>query len=97
MLALLVKYVHDPRFGELVCDVGSLVIGMSRYRVLFVPLKRRILTDMYTPVLGQSPLVDSWFIRLRKKISLEIKFQQELMKTEGMLDMLFTSVALTGS
>lgn len=49
------------------------------------------------PVLGQSPLVDSWFIRLQKKISLEIKFQQELMKTKGMLDMLFTSVALTGS
>ena len=54
-------------------------------------------TEMYTPVLGQSPLVDSWFIRLRKKISLEIKFQRELMKTKGMLDMLFSSVALTGS
>ncbi|KAF9652243.1 WD40 repeat-like protein [Thelephora ganbajun] len=79
VLALLVKYVHDPRFGELVCDVGSLVI------------------EMYTPVLGQSPLIDSWFIRLRKKISLEIKFQQELMKTKGALDMLFTSVALAGS
>jgi len=79
VLALLVKYVHDPRFGELVCDVGSLVI------------------EMYSPVLGQSPLIDSWFVRLRKKISLEIKFQQELMKTKGALDMLFTSVALTGS
>jgi len=53
--------------------------------------------EMYLPVLGQSPLIDSWFIRLRKKISLEIKFQQELMKTKGALDMLFTSVALTGS
>jgi len=52
---------------------------------------------MYSPVLGQSPLIDSWFIRLRKKISLEIKFQRELMKTKGALDMLFTSVALTGS
>lgn len=27
VLALLVKYVNDPRFGEMVCDVGSLVIG----------------------------------------------------------------------
>lgn len=27
VLALLVKYVSDPRFGEMVCDVGSLVIG----------------------------------------------------------------------
>ena len=35
VLALLVKYVHDPRFGELVCDVGSLVIGMPRPRAFF--------------------------------------------------------------
>jgi len=97
VLALLVKYVHDPRFGELVCDVGSLVIGMSHPPPRFHHKITRCPTEMYSPVLGQSPLIDSWFIRLRKKISLEIKFQQELMKTKGALDMLFTSVALTGS
>ena len=52
---------------------------------------------MYSPVLGQSPLIDLWFIRLRKKISLELRLQQELLKTKGALDMLFASVALTGS
>ena len=39
VLALLVKYVHDPRFGELVCDVGSLVIGMFCSRVMFYNTK----------------------------------------------------------
>ena len=97
VLALLVKYVHDPRFGELVCDVGSLVIGVSYLHDFFASLNLGPSTEMYSPVLGQSPLIDSWFIRLRKKISLEIKFQRELMKTKGALDMLFTSVALTGS
>lgn len=43
VLALLVKYVHDPRFGELVCDVGSLVIGMLYHHVLFVLLNPRTL------------------------------------------------------
>jgi len=28
VLRLLVKYVTDPRFGEMVCDVSSVVIGM---------------------------------------------------------------------
>lgn len=27
ILRLLVKHVTDPRFGELVCDVASLLIG----------------------------------------------------------------------
>ena len=42
VLALLVKYVHDPRFGELVCDVGSLVIGTSDFYVLFTSLNHEI-------------------------------------------------------
>jgi len=45
-LALLVKYVHDPRFGELVCDVGSLVIGMSYSRGLIPPLNPGINRDV---------------------------------------------------
>jgi len=31
VLQLLLKYVNDPRFGELVCDVASIVIGMKRF------------------------------------------------------------------
>jgi U3 small nucleolar RNA-associated protein 15 len=51
---------------------------------------------MYTPVLGQSPLIDSLFLRLQKNVSMELRFQQELLKTRGALDMLFASAALVG-
>jgi U3 small nucleolar RNA-associated protein 15 len=49
---------------------------------------------MYTPVLGQSPLIDALFLRLRKKVSAELRFQKELVKTRGALDMVFASAAL---
>lgn len=52
---------------------------------------------MYTPVLGQSPLIDSLFLRLRKKVVAEIRFQKELMKTKGTLDMLFSSATLVST
>ncbi|KAJ7700141.1 WD40-repeat-containing domain protein [Mycena rosella] len=79
VLRLLVKYITDPRFGEMVCDVAGMVI------------------EMYTPVLGQSPLIDSLFLRLRKKVSAEIRFQKELLKTKGALDMvLATAASLAG-
>ncbi|KAH7914166.1 WD40 repeat-like protein [Hygrophoropsis aurantiaca] len=54
-----------------------------------------LVIDMYAPVLGQSPLIDSLFLRLRKKVLAEIRFQKELIKTKGALDMIFSSVALT--
>lgn len=54
-----------------------------------------MLVDMYTPVLGQSPLIDTLFLRLRKKVDAELKFQQELVKARGALEMLFASAALT--
>ncbi|KAL0949511.1 hypothetical protein HGRIS_009563 [Hohenbuehelia grisea] len=53
------------------------------------------LIDMYSSVLGQSPLMDSLFLRLRKKVAAEIRFQQELIKTKGALDMIFASAALS--
>ncbi|KAI6164903.1 Trp-Asp repeat-containing protein [Pisolithus thermaeus] len=68
ILRLLVKHVTDPRFGDLVCDVASLLIAL------------------YSPVFGQSPLVDSLLLRLRKK--------KELTKTKGTLEMVFSCVAL---
>ncbi|KAM6495843.1 WD40-repeat-containing domain protein [Amanita muscaria] len=73
VLRLLVKYVADPRFGQLVCDMAALVI------------------DMYGPVLGQSPLIDSLVLRLRKKIVAELRFQQELVKAKGALNMVLAS------
>lgn len=51
-------------------------------------------SDMYTPVLGQSPLVDNLFSQLRKKVKAELKFQNDLLQTKGALDMLLASVAL---
>ncbi|KAJ7129618.1 Trp-Asp repeat-containing protein [Mycena epipterygia] len=79
VLRLLVKYVTDPRFGEMVCDIAGMVI------------------EMYTPVLGQSPLIDSLFLRLRKKVSAEIRFQKELLKTKGALDMVLATAASLAS
>ncbi|KAJ3722884.1 WD40 repeat-like protein [Lentinula raphanica] len=77
ILRVLVKYVTDPRFGEMVCDVAGLVI------------------QMYTPILGQSPLIDTLFLRLRKKVQAELRFQKEIQRTKGALDMIFSAVAST--
>ncbi|TFK55918.1 WD40 repeat-like protein [Heliocybe sulcata] len=76
VLRLLLKTVNDPRFGQMACDVASLVI------------------EMYGAVLGQSPLIDSLFLRLRKKVAQELLFQKELLKTKGALDMVLASAAL---
>ncbi|KAH9951591.1 WD40 repeat-like protein [Amylocystis lapponica] len=77
ILRLLMKYVADPRFGEMVCDIAGVVI------------------EMYTPVLGQSPLIDTLFVRLQKKVAAELRFQTELVKTKGALDMLLASASLS--
>lgn len=76
MLRLLVKYVTDPRFGELVCDVASLLI------------------ELYSPVFGQSPLVDSLLLRLKKKVFDEMRLQREMVKIKGTIEMVFSCVAL---
>ncbi|KAN0126840.1 WD40 repeat-like protein [Russula decolorans] len=77
ILRLLLKYVADPRFGGLACDVGGLII------------------EMYAPVLGQSPTIDSLFLRLRRKLVAELRLQNDLVKTKGALDMLFAFAALS--
>ncbi|KAH8118572.1 WD40 repeat-like protein [Phellopilus nigrolimitatus] len=77
VLQLLVKYITDPRFGDLASSVSGIVI------------------DMYAPVLGQSPLIDALFVRLRKKVEEELRFQRELFKVKGALDMIFASSALS--
>ncbi|KAI6119301.1 Trp-Asp repeat-containing protein [Pisolithus croceorrhizus] len=65
ILRLLVKHVTDPRFGDLVCDVASLLI------------------ELYSPVFGQSPLVDSLLLRLRKKVLAENPAAEGINKNEG--------------
>ncbi|KDR83698.1 hypothetical protein GALMADRAFT_133119 [Galerina marginata CBS 339.88] len=73
ILRLLLKYVVDPRFGELAADITGIVL------------------DMYTPVIGQAPLVDALFLRLRKKVAGELRFQEEIIKTKGALMMVLSS------
>ncbi|OBZ70162.1 U3 small nucleolar RNA-associated protein 15 [Grifola frondosa] len=53
-----------------------------------------VVVEMYTPVLGQSPLIDALFVRLQKKVAAELRFQKELIKAKGALDMLLASAAL---
>ncbi|KAI0832414.1 WD40 repeat-like protein [Trametes gibbosa] len=54
-----------------------------------------VVIEMYSPVLGQSPLIDTLFVRLRKKVAAEMRFQKELVKAKGALDMLLASAALS--
>ncbi|KAG6332959.1 hypothetical protein ID866_6133 [Astraeus odoratus] len=56
-----------------------------------------ILTELYSPVFGQSPLVDSLLLRLRKKVLAENRLQKELTKVKGTLEMVFSCVALAAA
>lgn len=50
--------------------------------------------DMYTPILGQAPLIDPIVAKLQKKIEAELKFQQELIKLGGAMEMTLAQVGL---
>ncbi|TNY23388.1 WD40-repeat-containing domain protein [Rhodotorula diobovata] len=50
-----------------------------------------VLVDIYTPTLGLSPLIDTLFARLRRKLDEELDFQRELTQVQGALDMVFSS------
>ncbi|KIM20011.1 hypothetical protein M408DRAFT_79767 [Serendipita vermifera MAFF 305830] len=76
VLNLLIRHLSDPRFGEMVCDIASIVI------------------EMYSSVLGQSPIIDVLFMRLQKKLAAELKFQKEVVKLKGAVDMIIASSAL---
>ena len=97
VLRLLLKHITDPRFGEMVCDVANVVIGEPSI-VWFRShscAHALSIAEMYTPILGQSPLIDTLFVRLRKKVAAELRFQKELVKAKGALDMLLASAALS--
>jgi len=51
---------------------------------------------MYTPVLGQSPLIDELFQRLCEKVRHEIAFQKELARVLGSLQMVFARSSTSG-
>lgn len=46
---------------------------------------------MYGAVLAQSPVIDSLFLQLRRKVAAEIRFQKELVKIKGALHMILAS------
>lgn len=50
-------------------------------------------SDMYNTVLGQAPLIDALFRKLRKKIDMELKFQAQVAKAMGALTMLLATNA----
>ncbi|KAH8830956.1 WD40 repeat-like protein [Flagelloscypha sp. PMI_526] len=64
MITVLLKYVSDPRFGELVCDITKLLI------------------ELYTPLIGQSPLIDTLLLRLRKKSNKNLNSKKKSKKQE---------------
>lgn len=50
--------------------------------------------DMYASAIGQSPLIDGLFVRLRKKVKQEMLLQRELASLRGALDMILTASTL---
>jgi U3 small nucleolar RNA-associated protein 15 len=52
---------------------------------------------MYRPVIGQAPFIDGLFLRLRKKVVAEIRFQKEIMKVKGALTMILSSATTYNS
>lgn len=69
-------------------------INNPRYTSLLVDVTM-VMIDMYTAVLGQSPLIDELFMRLRAKVKLEIAFQKELQSVIGSMEMLFAKSTST--
>lgn len=89
ILSFLVRHVTDPRFGEMASDVAGVIIGKSPYAPIYTWL---IDADIYTPILGQSPLIDEMLGRIQTRVERELGFQKELMKLRGALDMTLTQV-----
>lgn len=52
-------------------------------------------TELYGPVLGQSPLIDNLFLKLKKNLDAELKLLEEMTQVKGALDMIFALSALS--
>jgi len=50
-----------------------------------------VILDLYAPVIGQSPSIDEYFLKLHRKIQSEVKFQQRLQGLLGSMDLLLAS------
>ncbi|KAG0303027.1 snoRNA-binding rRNA-processing protein [Dissophora globulifera] len=69
-------------------------INNPRYTSLLVDVTM-VMIDMYTAVLGQSPLIDELFVKLRARVKMELAFQKQLMSVVGSMEMLFAKSTST--
>ncbi|KAF9285600.1 snoRNA-binding rRNA-processing protein [Mortierella antarctica] len=69
-------------------------INNPRYTAILTDVTS-VMIDMYTPVLGQSPLIDELFVRLRTKVKQELAFQKQLLSVIGSMEMLFAKSTST--
>jgi len=67
-------------------------ITNPNYSTLLIEITNRVL-DMYTPILGQSAEIDELFVKLRAKVSTEMKLQKELQSLTGMISLIMGSIA----
>ncbi|ORY29620.1 57.7 kda trp-asp repeats-containing protein [Naematelia encephala] len=53
------------------------------------------IVDLYTPVLGRSPVLDELLAKIQDRIERELNFQRELMKLKGGLEMTLAQAAMS--
>ncbi|KAI8807889.1 WD40-repeat-containing domain protein [Cladochytrium replicatum] len=68
-------------------------IDNPRYSSLLIAVTNMVL-DMYWPVIGQSTIIDDIFTSLRFKLIQELKLQEKLMETMGLLEAILSTAAL---
>ncbi|XP_072437755.1 U3 small nucleolar RNA-associated protein 15 homolog isoform X1 [Chiloscyllium punctatum] len=51
-----------------------------------------IIVDIYSSVIGESPLVDNQFLKLQDLLEKEIDYQEELLEVLGMMDTIFATM-----
>jgi len=66
-------------------------ITNPHYSKLLVEVTNQTL-DMYTPILGQSEVIDELFVKLRGKVSSEVNLQKELQSLTGMISLIMGSI-----
>ncbi|GJJ07566.1 hypothetical protein Clacol_001769 [Clathrus columnatus] len=67
----------------------------GRDDVLLEPILRLLLKYITDPRFGESPLIDGLLLQLRRKMDSELKFQAELAKVRGALDMILSTSVLS--
>ena len=52
-------------------------------------------SDLYSSQIGQSTVLDDYFLRLKQIVDSDVGYMKSLMETMGMMDTLFASAAQT--